>query len=191
MLIKTPLLHQSSGPCVFLSLSLSFRLIPWSAEALWVHFPAQASKTLLRRCSVPSPHREGARGLREQSKPRAGALLAFCVNQGISASFSPLLSYHRLWTTRFRSIKGPQQKITAMDIFLTQQCHNKQLLWGSVNDKLGRAGKSPCLFPYPRFPLLCPYILRHPRYLLPSRSHYFILQDNTYFYSLRNKEVIN
>ena len=126
-----------------------------------------------------------------RASPMSGAWLAFCVNQGISASFSPLLSYHRLWTTRFRSIKGPQQKITAMDIFLTQQCHNKQLLWGSVNDKLGRAGKSPCLFPYPRFPLLCPYILRHPRYLLPSRSHYFILQDNTYFYSLRNKEVIN
>ena len=31
MLIKTPLLHQSSGPRVLLSLSLSlsFRLIPW------------------------------------------------------------------------------------------------------------------------------------------------------------------
>ena len=42
MLIKTPLLHQSSGPCVFLSLSLYlslplslfFRLNLWSAEAL-------------------------------------------------------------------------------------------------------------------------------------------------------------
>ena len=31
--------------------------------------------------------REGACGLHEQSKSRAGALLAFCVNQGISASF--------------------------------------------------------------------------------------------------------
>ena len=30
---------------------------------------------------------EGACGLREQSKSCAGALLAFCVNQGISASF--------------------------------------------------------------------------------------------------------
>ena len=30
---------------------------------------------------------EGACGLREQSKSRAGALLAFCINQGISASF--------------------------------------------------------------------------------------------------------
>ena len=53
----------------FLSLSLSlplfFRLIPWNAEALCIHLPAWASKTLL----------------------------AFCVNQGISASFSPLFSY--------------------------------------------------------------------------------------------------
>ena len=116
MLIKTPLLHQSSGPRVFLFLSLPlfFRLLPWSAEALWVHFPAQASKTLSRRCSAPSPHREGAWGLHEQSKPRAGALLAFCVNQGISASFSPLLSYRWLRTTKFRSIKGPQQSRSCM-----------------------------------------------------------------------------
>ena len=120
MLTKTPLLHQSSGPHVFLSLSLSlslslplpffFRLIPCSAEALWVHFPAWASKTLSRRLSAPSTHREGAWGLREQSKPRAGALLAFCVNQGISASFSLLyFLIGRLRTTRFWSIKGPQQ----------------------------------------------------------------------------------
>ena len=96
-----------------LSLSLSpppFRLIPWSAEALRVHVPAWASKTLSRRCSVPSPHREGTWSLCEQSKPHAGALLAFCVNQGISAPFSPLLSYHWFWTTKFQFIKGPQQK---------------------------------------------------------------------------------
>ena len=120
MLNKTPLLHQSSGPRVFLSVSLSlplfFRLIPWSAEALWVHFPARASKTLSRRCSAPSPHQEGAWGLCEQSKPRVGALLAFCVNQGISASFYPLLSYRRLQTTRFQSIKGPQQLIRTYHI---------------------------------------------------------------------------
>ena len=112
MLIKTPLLHQSSGPPVFLSLSfsLSLRLFLWSAEALWVHFPAWASKTLSRRRSAPSPHREGASGLREQSKPLAGALLAFCVNQGISASFSLLyFLISQLGTTRFWSIKGPQQ----------------------------------------------------------------------------------
>ena len=62
VLIKTHLLHQSFGPRVFLSffLSLSFshslRLFLWSTEAPWVHFPAQASKTLSRRDSVPSPH---------------------------------------------------------------------------------------------------------------------------------------
>ena len=78
-------------------------------NTLWVHFPAWASKTLLRRHSVPSSHREGAWGLCEQSKTRAGALLAFCVNQGISASFSPLyFLISRLRTTRFWSIKGPQ-----------------------------------------------------------------------------------
>ena len=42
-------------------------------------------------------------------KPRAGALLAFCVNQGISAFFF-LLYFLIGWlqTTRFQSIKGPQ-----------------------------------------------------------------------------------
>ena len=88
ILIKTPLLHHSFGPRVFLS--LSHTLFLWSAEPLWVHFPAWASTTLSRRHSAPSPHQEGAWGLREQSKPRAGALLAFCINQGISASFSLL-----------------------------------------------------------------------------------------------------
>ena len=45
-----------------------------------------------------------------RASPVPGALLAFCVNQGISASFSPLLSYRQPWTTRFWSLKGPQQK---------------------------------------------------------------------------------
>ena len=44
-----------------------------------------------------------------RASPVSGALLAFCINQGISVSFSPLLSYHRLRTTKFWSIKGPQQ----------------------------------------------------------------------------------
>ena len=73
MLSETPLLHQSFGPCVFslspsLSFSLSLRLILWSTEALWVHFPARASQTLWWRCTVPSPPKEGTWGLREQSK---------------------------------------------------------------------------------------------------------------------------
>ena len=40
-----------------------------------------------------------------RTHPVPGALLAFCIKQGISASFSPLLSYHRLWTTRFWPLK--------------------------------------------------------------------------------------
>ena len=113
MLIKTPLLHPSSGPRVFLSFSLSlsfFRLIPWSAEAVWGHFPG-----LLR------PSREGALHLHpierapeasvNRASPVSGTLLAFCINQGILASFSLLhFLICRLWTTRFRSIKGPQQE---------------------------------------------------------------------------------
>ena len=122
MLIKTSLLPQRSDCHVFLSfplsLSLFFRLILWSAEALWVQFPAWASKTLSRRCSAPSPHREGTWGLHEQSKPREGALLAFWVNQGISASFSLLyFLIGWLWITRFWSITGPQQDPTQPNKF--------------------------------------------------------------------------
>ena len=63
-IIKAPLLHQNFGPRVFLSLSLSLslslfpQLIPWSAETRQAHSPAGASKTLLTRCPVPSPHLE-------------------------------------------------------------------------------------------------------------------------------------
>ena len=106
--------------CFLFFFFLSLRLFLWSTEALWVHFPVWASKVPSRRHSVPSPHREGAWGLREQSKPCAGALLAFCVNQGISASSSPLLSYHRLRTTRFQSIKGPQQRSKCLLISWSQ-----------------------------------------------------------------------
>ena len=152
MLIKTPLLHQSSGPRVFLSFSLSlplfFRLIPWSAEALWVHFPARASKTLSRRCSAFSLHREGAWGLREQSKPCTGALLAFCVNQGISASFSPLLSYRQLRTTKFWSIKGPQQqKTTYCLIPFMWNIQNRQI-HGDRKHWLPRAGRTALVSEY-------------------------------------------
>ena len=135
MLIKTPLLHQSSGPHVFLFLafSLSLTLFPWSAEALCVHFPAWASKTLLRRCSEPSPHWEGTWGLHEQSKPRAGVLLAFCVNQGISASFSLLyFLIGQLQTTRFRSIKGLQQVVPEKEpgILGRSEGVNSRAYWG-------------------------------------------------------------
>ena len=118
MLIKTPVLHQSSGPCVCLSvcLSVSLSFSGWSPGAL-----RPSEFTFLTGLLRPS--REGALHLHpierapeasvNRASPVSGALLAFCVNQGISASFSPLLSYHRLRTTKFRSIKGPQQSLTS------------------------------------------------------------------------------
>ena len=58
MLNKTPLFHQSLGPHVFLSFSLSFFLSPSQANSLecrspLAHFLAQACKTLVRGRPVP------------------------------------------------------------------------------------------------------------------------------------------
>ena len=114
---------------LFLFLSLSLSVFLWSGEALWVHVPAQAPKTLSKSRSASSPHQEGTWGLCEQSRPPAGALLAFCINQGKSPSFSPLLSYRRLWTTRFWSIKGPQQKALNSLSVIQETALEKHLLW--------------------------------------------------------------
>ena len=80
MLIKTPLLHQSFGPRVLLSLSLSFRLIPWSTEVLWVHFPARAL--------CLHPIKRVPEALVNRASPVPGALLAFYVNQGAVAAWT-------------------------------------------------------------------------------------------------------
>ena len=102
-------LHQSLGPCVCLSLSVS------SADSLerrdrLVHSPARASKTVSRRCPVPSPPLERAPGaFMRDLNPVSRTLLVFCVNQGVSASFSLSLCYSCLRTTRSQFIKGPQQ----------------------------------------------------------------------------------
>ena len=98
-----------------LSLSLFFRLIPWSAEALWVHFPARASKTLLRRHSVPSTHREGTWGLCEQSKPCVRGFIGFlCKPRNISLFISPLLSYQ---STLDHQVLVHERTSTAEDIW--------------------------------------------------------------------------
>ena len=114
MLIKTPLLHQSFGPCVFLSLSLSLPLSfsGWSPGA-------QRLSEFTFLPGLLRPSQEGALHLHpiervpeasmNRASPVSGTLLAFCINQGRSASFSLLyFLIGRLWTTRFRSIKGPQ-----------------------------------------------------------------------------------
>jgi len=94
MLIKTPLLHQSSGPRVFLSLSLSLSGYFFGAQR-----PSEF--TFLPRLLRPSqegalhlhPIKRAPEAFVNRASPMPGVLLAFCVNQGISTSFSPLLSY--------------------------------------------------------------------------------------------------
>ena len=84
------LLTKAWSPHVILSLSFSY--------SGWFHGAQGPSAFtflpgLLRptwegaQGGAPSAIREGICGLCEQSKSHAGALLAFCVNQGISASF--------------------------------------------------------------------------------------------------------
>ena len=59
---------------------------------------------------MPSPHLERAPGAFVRgASPVSRTLLVFCVNKGVSASFSLSLSYGRFWTARSWSIKGPQQ----------------------------------------------------------------------------------
>ena len=85
------------SPCLsfysfFLSLSLYFWLIPWSAEAPWAHFLAWASKILSRRHTAFTRSRGRPVPTCSSVSPKNRTLLAFRVNQGISASFSLLLS---------------------------------------------------------------------------------------------------
>ena len=75
-----------------LSLSLSFSLFqadPLESRGSLSSLSCPASKTLLRRRSGPSPHREGAWGLREQSKPHARGFIGFlCKPRNISLFLS-------------------------------------------------------------------------------------------------------
>ena len=116
MLIKTPLLHQSFGPRVFLSfflflLSLSLFLAN-SLERRGPLEKAHCALTHLRGSLVPTC----------SASPKNRTLLTFHINRGISASFSLLLSYHRLRTTRFWSIKGPTFSNTNFVLVFRSHC---------------------------------------------------------------------
>ena len=113
MLNKTPLLHQSFG---FVSHLLSFSLSGY-------FFGAQRLSAFTFLSGLLRPSQEGVLRLQpierapeasmNRASPVSGTLLAFCVNQGISASFSLLyFLIGQLWTTRFWSIKGPQHLST-------------------------------------------------------------------------------
>ena len=81
------------------SLSLFISLSGWFSGA-WK--PAE----LIFLPGLSRPLREGALCLHEWYKPCPRALLVSCITQGILASFLLSLSYRRLRTTRFWSIKG-------------------------------------------------------------------------------------
>ena len=73
-----------------LSLPLLFRLIPWNTEALYIHFSAQASKTPARGSPRQGTLRYSSGRLWPTWTEQVSCLetlLAFRVNQGISASF--------------------------------------------------------------------------------------------------------
>ena len=70
-----------------------------------------------------SSPREGADAFVRDASPVSRTLLVFCVNQGVSASFSLSLSYRHLWTARSLSIKGPQQPvITSLYVLHSLDC---------------------------------------------------------------------
>ena len=100
-------------PCLAFFLSLSLRLILWSAGTHRAHSPAQASKTLLRRRTVPSPRSRGCQVPSWATQALCQrALLVFCLNQGISASFSLSFTLSSTLEHQVPVQKGPQHVVT-------------------------------------------------------------------------------
>ena len=71
------------------SLSLSPRLIPWSAETRLAHSLAWASKTLSKTHPVPSPHLERASADFVRDKSCAKDFIVFCCKPGSISLFLP------------------------------------------------------------------------------------------------------
>ena len=104
MLNKTPLFHQSWGPRVCLSFPLSFSLL--QANSLERRSPLSS----LSCPGLKDPRERAPCAYVKQCKPRVKGFIGFLHKpRNISLSLSLLLSYHQLRTTRFWSIKGPQQ----------------------------------------------------------------------------------
>ena len=109
MLIKTPLLHQSSGPRVFLFLSLSLSGYFSGAQkpAVFTFLPGLLRPSWEGALCLHLIERAPGAFVRDAS-PVSRTLLVLCVNQGVSASLSLSLSYRWLLAARSKSVKGPQ-----------------------------------------------------------------------------------
>ena len=84
--------------CLSLSLSLCLSLVPRSAEARWAHFLSRASKTLSRRCTVPSPTQEHAWCLHAAARAlRTGLYWLSAKPENISLFLSLTLSATGIW----------------------------------------------------------------------------------------------
>ena len=122
MLIFTFAPSELWSLCLFLFPSLSFSVSLFQADPLESKgslslLSCQASKTLSRRRSAPLPHQEGTWGLCEQSNPCVRDFIGFLHKpRNISLFLSPLLSYHRLWTTRF----SPLKDLNTMEVILSE-----------------------------------------------------------------------
>ena len=85
-----------------------------------------------------------------RASPVPGALLAFCINQGISASFFLLyLLIGRLQITRFRSIKRPEHPWTVAHQAPLSMGSPRQQYWSGLPfpppGDLPDQGSNPCL----------------------------------------------
>ena len=108
---------------VFLSFFLSVSLSPSLSFSGWCPGAQRLSEfTLLSGLLRPSwegalhlqPLERAPEAFVNKASPVPGALLAFCINQGVSASLSLLyFLIGWLWTTKFWSIKGPQHTMFA------------------------------------------------------------------------------
>ena len=126
----------SLSPPFSLFLPLFFRLIPWSTEALCIRFPAWTSKTQWRRRSVSSFQLEGALHLHSgervpaasvnRASPLSGTLLAFCVNQGISASILSSLIHS------FIHLPTPFLLRVPLDPAGAGPRHKRQVRWSGI-----------------------------------------------------------